>query len=178
MNIGYLYSIIELYQEKENQNRKTNLVIKKSDGKISFNFNMSKSDSNKTIVDIYQDVFNENLSRLLNKYKDNQLIIDEKYDTVDKQSLYEIYFKNGRIISFIGFTLVELNSFRNILYNIKFETDKIRIEQEPEEPIVQYQNHLSLQPTGFASFFTILAITIFLAVIFIIVLWLCKIFMN
>ena len=179
MNIGYVYSIITLYLEKENTEKKTHLLLKKQKDKVNFSFRMQE-DGEETTFDIPMDLFNANINTLLEKFKTNQIIIDEKYE-IDKSKkicYYRVQFQNGRVISFDLFPILDLNNIRNNLYNIQFEKDKLRIDQINKEISPSYKSTFTLQPTGFASFFVIFISVIFFSGVFIAVLWICKLLMK
>ncbi len=179
MNIDYLYSVIDLYLKNENEHSKTNLNIQKADNNIQFSFTMKEDNPDKTTFYLPIDLVNNYWYYLLNRYKKDLLIIDEKYeyDKVKNTCYYYVLFKNGRIISFNGFSIVEINGLRNCLYSIRINEEEIRINLEPEKETL-YQPMLSLQHAGFSTFKTIFFITLFILDILVISLWVCKIFIK
>lgn len=179
MNIGYLDSIIELYLRKEKNNHRTNLSIKKKDDKIEFNFNMKFDDPEKTSFSLPIDIVSSHFQTFLNMYKEDLLIIDEKYDynNADNTCYYYVEFKNGRVLSFNGFSILEINNIRNILYNIKMHIEELRVNPK-EEKEMAYKPRLAIAQAGFASYFTIFLITLFFVDIFVLALWVCKLFIK
>ena len=115
-----LYSILNLYLKKEKENKKTILNIKKLEDSIEFNFNMNETDDDKTSIAIPFDDYRYNITEFINKYKNNLMVIDEKYgyDEENKSCSYHVEFNSGRVISFDGFNLMEMNSIRNVLFDI------------------------------------------------------------
>lgn len=182
MDINYLYSIVNLYLTKEDDYKKTNLSITKGiDNLIQFNFNMNKNDSETTSFKVISDLVLEekNLDNFIKMYKQNNMIIDEKYDfdKINNTCYYYIMLNNGRCVSFRNFSLIELNNIRNIIYNIKFQKEEIRIVFEEEKELKKPVSY-RLQQAGFTSFKTlIIAIVLFLSII-LLSLWIFKSFIN
>ena len=182
MDINYLYSIVNLYLTKEDDYKKTNLSITKGiDNLIQFNFNMNKNDSETTSFKVISDLVLEekNFDNFIKMYKQNNMIIDEKYDfdKINNTCYYYIMLNNGRCVSFRNFSLIELNNIRNIIYNIKFQKEEIRIVFEEEKELKKPVSY-RLQQAGFTSFKTlIIAIVLFLSII-LLSLWIFKSFIN
>ena len=178
MDLGYLFSIVDLYLKKEKDNKKTTLNIKKNEDKIEFSFGMKLSNE-KTTFQIPFEIVNSKLNELLNIYKQDMMIIDEKYnyDNAKNTCYYYVLFKNGRTLSFDGFSILEINNIRNVLYNIRINTEEIRVNLKEEKEMV-YKPKLNLQQAGFASYTTIFLIALFFVDIFVIALWICKILMK
>lgn len=179
MNIEYLYSIINLYLKNENEKNKACLNIQKKDSNIEFKFTMRSDNPDKTIFMLPLELVNKYWYNFLNKYKDNLLVIDEKYnyDSVKNTCYYYVLFKNGRTLSFDGFSITEINSLRNCLYTIRIDSDEIRVNLE-EDKKPKYQPQLNLQTAGFSSFKIIFFITLFILDIFVVSLWICKILIK
>ena len=179
MNIEYLYSIIDLYLKNEDEHNKVNLNIQKKDGNIEFSFTMRKDNPDKTSFMVPIEIVNNYWYDFLNKYKTNQMIIDEKYDydKVKETCYYYVLFKNGRMMSFRDFSIIEINSLRNCLYSIRINQEEIRVNLSDDKESL-YQPNLKLQTAGFSSFKTIFFITLFILDIFVISLWICKILMK
>ena len=177
MNVDYLYSIVNLYLKKETENRKTILSIKKSEDAIEFDFNMNNNNTDKTNFVIPSEDFNNNIIDFINIYKEDLMIIDEKYtnNKVDGTCYYYVLFKNGRSISFNGFTILEMNNIRNILYDIKINREELRVTSIDEEKQMPYTPRLRLQQAGFSSYATLFLVVLFFADIFVIALWVFKI---
>lgn len=182
MNISYLYSIVELYLKKENDEKKTNLsIIKTDNNKIQFNFNMNKIDSEITSFWLpVEKVFeNNNFYRLMKDYKQNLIIIDEKYNCDNQNSCYYyILLNNGRSISFKNFSIIDINSIRNIIYDIKFQKEEIRIKFEDDKEENNTKYYFRLQRTGFASLKTICVVGICFLIVFVLSLWVFKTFVG
>ena len=176
MNIDYLYSIVELYLKKEKDNQKIFLNLVKSNDIVEFSFSMNKDDANKTKFSISYEEYSSHLVDFLKKYQEKLMIIDEKYNynNVNNTCYYYVLFNSGRSISFNGFSVIEMNNVRNILYNIDFHADEIRIEEINQEKKMAYEPRLRLQEAGFSSFTTVFLIAILFADIFVIALWIFK----
>ena len=173
MNKEYLYSIVNLYLNRETDKQKTSLNIVKQDDQIEFNFNMNKTDIENTSFVIPFDVYNDNLIDFIKQFKENLMIIDEKYDynNLNKTCYYYVLFKNGRNISFNGFTILEMNNIRNILYGININRDELRVNHIKEEKQMAYRPRLNLQQTGFTSYATLfLSVLLFIGVLVIVLL--------
>jgi len=175
MDINYLYSIVNLYLKKENNDKKTNLSLVKDNERIKFSFNMNKDDIDVTSFIIsYDELFeNDNIKNLIQTYKDKTIVIEEKLDN----NVYSILLNNGRRLTFENFSVLELNDIRNLVYDIKFQKEEIRIDFLDDEDI-DNKYYYTLKPTGFANFKTILVIAICFLVVFIVSLWLFNVFMG
>ncbi len=174
MNTDYLLSIINLYLKKENDKKKTNLNIHKLEQVIIFSFNMSKKESDKTSCTISIEEIDGKISKILNIYKEDEMIIDEKYSNKKDNCHYEVLFKNGRILSFDGFNSVEINSIRNILFNISVSNNVIQLEELNEEKKMVYHPTFSLQQAGFASNTTLFLVALYVLDAFLIALLIFK----
>ena len=169
MNIDYLYSIIKLYLKKENDELKINTRIVKKEDNIEININMKEDDFNKTTFYIPFDTFQENLDNLINMYKENTVVTDEKYN-YDKNSDkcdYYVNFKNGRKISFENLSIEYLNNIRNSIYKNVNNGDYQFINNDITDYLANYQNNIQPAYTGFASFKSILLISIFFLIVLI-----------
>jgi len=179
MDINYLYSIVDLYLKKETNEKKTYLsIVKIENDRIQFSFNMDEKDVDVTSFSIpSEEVFeNDNFYQLIRTYKQSNIIIDEKY-TDDNSGSYYVLLNNGRKILFKNFSVIEINDIRNIIYDIKFQKEEIRIDFLDDEDI-DNKYYYTLRPTGFANFKTILVIAVCFLVVFIISLWLFNVCMG
>lgn len=176
MNSDYLYSILNLYLKKETEDKKTILNVRKLDDEVEFSFNMNKIDDEKTDFVIPFDVYNDNLLNFINQYKEDLMIIDEKYNFDNENNIcyYYVLFKNGRSISFSGFSMLDMNNLRNMLYNIDINSDEIRVNNIDEKREMAYKPRLSLQQAGFSSFASLFLIVLFFADLLVIALWIFK----
>ena len=172
MNIDYLYSIINLYLKKETDVKKTTLNIKKLEDDVEFNFNMKKDIDDKTTFMIPYDSYNKHLVDFINMYKEDLMIIDEKYsyDNASGTCYYYVLFKTGRSISFHGFKVLEINNVRNYFYDIRINKDEVRVEEIAEDKQMAYKPRLRLQQAGFSSFANIALLALVFVAIFIIML--------
>ena len=175
MNYNYIYSIIELYLKNENDKKKVNLNIIKTNDKIYFDFDMKKDQNSQSSFFLPIDVINNYLENILKKYKANLLIIDEKYqlDSTKKNSKYIVSFNNGRILSLSNFSILEINNIRNILYNIDLRKEEIRVKLDDKEEIKMNYKPMLLE-TGFVRGSSIFLLAILFADIFIVSLWFFK----
>ncbi len=168
MNIEYLYSIMNLYFRKENKDCKTSMKIVKKNENIEFNFNMNSGGSNKTCFFFPMDLFDENLDTLLSFYKNSSVIVDEKYQYDRKQDYCKYYaqFKNGRKIQLNGFDISYINKIRNSLYNKVIKINELNLKLNDE---LNYDNgRLTPAYSGFASFKSILLISVFFLVVLVV----------
>ena len=104
------------------------------------------------------------------------MIIDEKYNynKVDETCYYYVLFNNGRTLSFDGFTVLELNNIRNLLYGININKDEIRVDAIDDEKEMAYKPQLRLQQAGFSSYGALFLVVLFFADILVISLWIFK----
>ena len=167
MNINYLYSMVNLYLKNENDHQRLKINITKKEDSVLFSFNMKKEDIDKTSIKLPMQIVNEHFYDIIQLFKGDLLIIDEKYDydKVKDECYYYIKLNNGRMIIFNGFSLMELNTIRNIIYNIDIRQDEIRIGKEEEEIL---PNKWNLKYAGFISPVTIFLVTIIILVVFVI----------
>ena len=170
MNIDYLYSIINLYLKKETDVKKTTLNIKKLEDDVEFNFNMKKDIDDKTTFMIPYDSYNKHLVDFINMYKEDLMIIDEKYsyDNASGTCYYYVLFKTGRSISFHGFKVLEINNVRNILYNIMINKEEIRVDELDTPKEMAYKPRLRLQQAGFSSYATLFFVVVFFVTVLVI----------
>lgn len=180
MNIDYLYSIVNLYLKKEVNNKKIILNIKKQDTDVEFNFRMNEKEEEKTNFTIPLDEYNSHLYEFISIYKNDLMIIDEKYNynNVNNTCYYYVLFKTGRVISFDGFTILEMNNIRNFMYGININKEEIRVSGVEEEKQMAYKPRLTLQQAGFSSYATLFLTVLFFADVLVIALWIFKLIMN
>ncbi len=178
MNIDYLYSIVNLYLKKETNNKKTILNIKKSTDTVEFSFNMNKDNEDKTTFVIPYDEYIKEVFTFLKLYKEKLMIIDEKYDynNATCTCYYYVLFNSGRCISFNGFSILEMNNVRNILYDIKINQEEVRLENKKKE--MAYKPRLRLQQAGFSSYATLFLMVIFFLMVLVLSLWVFKSMLN
>ena len=172
MNINYLYAIIDLYLKSESDATKAILNIKKNNDVVEFSFGM-KIDNNedKTTFTIPYEEYNNRLFDLVNRYKQDLMIIDEKYISKNNSICeYSIMFNSGRMISFSGFTILEINNVRNYFYDIRINKDEVRVEEIAEDKQMAYKPRLRLQQAGFSSLANIALLALVFVAIFIIML--------
>jgi len=172
MNIDYLYNVLNLYLSKE-KDKKTILTISKG-SKYTFAFGVEGDDNATKVYIKDEDVSIELLKDIITKYKDNSIVIDDKYklDNEKKTCKYESLFNTGRKIVFNRFTLEEANLLRNIIYNISIDNNELRINIETQEKEIPY--NLRLKQAGFTSFVTIFLIGLFVVDFIVIILWIFK----
>ena len=171
MDIDYLYSVLNLYLKNEKANYKTSLSIEKKDEIFEFNFNMGLPSQDKTTCKLTIDDFNIEIYNILNIYKKDTMVIDEKNSNKNN---YEFIFQNGRKLSFLGFTILEINRMRNIIYNITINSDEIHLVEVEEENKMVYKPSLLLQQAGFIANSNVFLIVLYLVDIFVIALWIFK----
>ena len=174
MNIEYLYSIIDLYLKREKEDKKTNLSIQKKDDIVEFNFNMNSTLDEKTTCKLSLDDVNIELWKILNIYKQNIMIINEKYDDKDNYH-YEVLLQNGRCLSFDGFNLLEINRIRNILYNITINSNEVHLTKLNEEKEMAYKPLSLAQQAGFMVTSNIFLIVLYSVDLLAIILWIFKV---
>ncbi len=180
MDIDYLYSIVDLYLKKEKDNKRTYLNIKKLDDHVEFSFSMKNETEDKTESKLSYEDFNARMLDFLTRFKEDLMIIDEKYDyiTYNESCYYYVLFKTGRSISFDGFSVAEMNNVRNILYDISINKEEVRVEEIKEEKEMAYQPRLRLQQAGFSSYVTLLLVVIFFTAVLVISLLVFKSFIK
>ncbi len=176
MNKDYLYSIVNLYLNRENDNKKIALNIDLQENDVEFSFSMTDNDIDKTSLVIPRDEYDEIIVDLINQLKQDLMVIDEKYNYENENGSchYLVKFNNGRKISFDGFTIIETNNIRNVLYDIKINQDEVRISSVDEEKQMVYKPQLRLQQAGFSSYASLFMIVLFFADVLVIALWIFK----
>ena len=171
MNIDYLYSVINLYLKKENEHSKTNMKIIKKGDNLKFNINMDSSDYNNTTFFFPMDLFDTNMEYILGMYKNNHVVIDEKYeyDQLKDECHYSLVLKNGRKLFLDGFSIEYLTKIRNIIYKDSVSEDELKFKyNDLVNDNYGFQNNLQPSFAGFASFKSILLISIFFLVVLIV----------
>lgn len=170
MNIDYLYSIINLYLRKENNESKTNMIVTQKDDNVEFKFNMNIEDPNTTTFLFPIDLFEENLNNIVNLYQNNQVVIDEKYDYNKEKDICEYYikFKNGRKVTFENLSINYLKDIRSYLYSSSLNLNEINMTNIKDIDFNKFQNNFTPAYTGFASFKSILLISLFFLVVLVV----------
>ena len=176
MNIDYLYSIINLYLKRESDVKRTILNIRKQNDQVECSFNMKTVKDDKTTFTIPYEDFNKNINEIVTRFKQELIIIDEKYnyDNANSTCYYYVLFNAGRAISFDGFTILEMNNIRNNLYNIKINKEEIRVDDVSSEKEMAYKPRIRLQEAGFSSYATLLLMVMFFIDLLVITLWVIK----
>ena len=172
MDLNYLSSVIDFYLKNETDDNRANLNIAKEDNKAYFSFGMNGNESEKSIYETPLHIINNHLSDIINLFKQDLMIIDEKYDLNNESNIcyYCIKLKNGRIISFEGFSIIEINKIRNLLYNVTLNKDEIRVDlRSPNEISMNYEPRL--QETGYTSFSQLFLLVLFVSDIVAVGLW-------
>lgn len=179
MDYSYLYNIIKLYLKNETDKKKTNLNIVKTNDKVFFNFNMSNESQEKASYNLPLEVVNQYIESILKEFKNDLLIIDEKYElnSSHKTCYYYVKFKNGRVLSFNDFSIIEINNIRNILFDIHLYKDEIRVNLDNIEQVKMNYKPRLLE-TGFISYKVIFLMVLFFLDIFVVSLWICKLFIK
>lgn len=180
MNIDYLYSIINLYLKRELDNKRTILNIKKINDQVEINFNMKTVKDDRTTFVIPYEEFNKNINEIASRFKQELMIIDEKYnyDNVNNTCYYYVLFNTGRVISFDGFSIIEMNNIRNNLYNIKINKEEIRVDDVSDKKEMAYKPRIHLQEAGFSSYATLLLMVMFFIDLLVVTLWVIKTFIK
>lgn len=175
MDTEYLYSIIDLYLKNENDNRKTSLNIEKKDDIVEFNFNMDLNSPDKTTCKLKIDDVNLEIWKILNIFRQNVIIIDEKYDDNKNKCHYEVIFQNGRKLSLNGFNFLEINRVRNILYNITINSNELHLKNINDEKEMAYKPLSLVAQAGFLATSNVFLIVLYATDLFAIILWLFKV---
>lgn len=181
MNLNYFMSILELYLNKEKE-YKTNLgIVKYQNEKVKINFTMNNVKNDVTNFFMAYDIFmdSDNLKNLFKTYKQDLIIIDEKYeyDKLNETCYYCIMLSNSRILSFKNFSLDEINNIRNLVYDIKYNPNEIKVIVDEEEKTGYYKPNLRLGETGFAGLLSLFLMVIWFLNVLIISLWVFKNFL-
>ena len=136
MNISYFMSVLELYLSKENKNKTILNIVKYHNEKIKVNFTMNHDLNETTNFFVSYEHFMDtnNLRDFLTSYKGNFIVIDEKYeyDKTIENCYYCITLSNGRKLSLKKFSLDEINNIRNLIYNINYKPEEIKIILDQE----------------------------------------------
>ncbi len=105
MDYNYVYNIMDLYLKNENDNQKVDLNLTKTYDKVILRFNITNKGSDKTTFDLPLEIVNDYIHKIINRFKENYIVIDEKYelDSKHKNCVYLVKFNNGRFLSFNNF---------------------------------------------------------------------------
>ena len=174
MDIDNLFKVMQLYLDKEDDSS-VYLSISKYEDVYDFSFSMSNYPEDLTIISINkQNVNVDLLIEVIKKIKEDNLVIDDKYDFNKEKNIckYESTLNSGRKITFKNFKLEEVNLLRNILYNIDIYDNTIRIDVIEEKEEIPYNARLRV--SGFTSFITIFLVALAALDIIIIILWIFK----
>ena len=181
MNINYFASVLELYLNKERENKINLSIVKYHNDKVKINFTMNHDLNETTSFFVGYDCFMEkdNLCDFLKQYKGNLIIIDEKYeyDKLNETCYYFIMLSNGRVLSFKNFSLKEVNEIRNLVYDIKYNPQEIKVILDEPLKNGYYHPNLLLGQTGFASFLTFFVVVLGILNVLIVTLWVFKNFL-
>lgn len=172
MNIDYLISIINLYTDKDSDPfNKARLEIIKTPVDINCKFIISDLNNPTSLSFPYDVIMQEdNLNTWLNIFKNNSIVVLENnsYDKENDICDYNVSFSNGRVIVIKGFSLVETNNIRNVIYDIKYEKNVIRIPYE--KPIISIK-HSQMRESGYTGVnFNLLIIIVVLILVLIAVI--------
>lgn len=179
MNINYFDSILDLYLNKEEKSKTFLNFIKCPNNKVKVNIGMNNSKED--ITSFYMDydiIFEKNtIKGIIHKIKSDLIIIDEKYefDKLSETCYYLVLLRNGRKISFNGFSLIEINSIRNYIYNIDYKPEEIKVIYEEEKK--GYYNNYRLSMVGASSYMAFAVLILVFFLVFGISLILFKIFL-
>ena len=168
MNLNSLYSIINLYVQREKNNQAI-MTIAKKDEQIEFNLSMQKNNQDKTIITLPLELVLDAKKNILDLFRQDKIVIEEKY----QDNIYTLILNNGRKLNFKDFSLMEINEWRNDLFNIQIRKDEMRLPLLKDETKVLKPR---LQITGFVSLWSLFLTIMIISGVFITSLWLCKMF--
>lgn len=178
MNIGYLLSILDLYLLKE---KNGSLIIEVDNilDLVKVNFSYSFDSSNKTFVKIDKKMFFDNIYEFLVKIQGNLEIKSELLIEDSKKREYKIIFDKNRNLSFINFSNQEIKVVRENLNEVKndFTLDFVKVESYDEKKEVLSKSKLSFS-MGFTSYITLFITSIWFLDVFMISLWVFKLFIK
>lgn len=171
MDIEYIVSIIDLYSKKdENSNLIINVI--KNNNQVTFKITSNEDYNNETILYTSIGIFYNNIKLILDKVKNNMILIDEKLTNNGDLYYYLMVFSNGRKLSFKNFTLNEMNDIRSELLNLSYHTNELLINNNDIEYKSIVVGRTLLSQTGFSGvlgiILTIVVILIILVILFII----------
>ena len=177
MNIGYLLSILDLYLIKE-KNSSLIVEVDNRESLVKVDFCYSFDPSNRTFVKIKKELFFEHLSEFLNKIQGSLLVEGENFVTKNNKKVYTLEFLEKRKISFINFSVDEMNMIRSNISNLKdkfdFNMDNITYDKKLET----VKNTKLSFSMGFSSYMTLTLTSIWFLVILIISLLIFKNFIS
>ena len=82
------------------------------------------------------------------------------------------------MLSFDGFSMLEINNLRNILYNITNNSNDILLENINKEKKMAYNPNYRLAEAGFTSYYTLFLVALYLTDAFLIALWIFKVIIK
>ena len=178
MNINYLFSVLNLYLSKENNNH----IILDISRSNYYTFSLSMSDSSTDITKVIindEDITIKLFEDLINKIKESSISIDDKYDCVsDNIITYHVTLNNGREIIFNNFTKEEINLFRNIIYHISIYDKDMKVKLDKDNDLSQIPYNLRLKQAGSTSLISIVLVLLWIVDIIFITLWIFKQFIK
>lgn len=177
MNISYLLSILDLYLLKE---KNSTLVIEVDNilEIVKVKFYYSFDSSNKTFVKIDKKLFFDHILEFLQKIQGNLRVEGETLKTINNQPVYELVFTKQRKLSFINFTSDEMQLIRKNLNNLETEFDfKIEEITYDQQLVINKNNKLSFS-MGFSSYVVLITTSVLFLDIFMISLWIFKVFIK
>lgn len=180
MDVSYLLSVLDLYLMKE-KDFKTIIQVNNIENIVKFEFSYSFDLHNKTFVKIKKELFFENIKYIIEKIQGTLEIEEESLTNVDLKNTYTFLFKNKRKIVFINFTEEELHIIRNQFSNLTLDYQTIVLDSKKDS----YNDKLKEVPKiklaysfGFSSYLTLLLTSVWFLDVFMISLFVFKLFIS
>lgn len=175
MNVSYLLSILNLYLNKEKQDK---LIISfdNLENLVKVDFCYLTSQINKTFVKLDKKLFFNNLDTIVNNIQEKFKIEKENLDYKNNKFIYTLDSLK-QSISFQGFTKEELELIRKSFNNLETEFS-FKIDSYDEMYKNTNNNSKLVYKMGFTSYLTLFLSSIFLLDILVISLFIFKNFLS
>lgn len=177
MNVSYMMSILDLYLMKEKDGT---LIIEVDNIEeiVKVKFCYAFDSTNRTFVKIDKKMFFDNINYFLKKVQGNLSVSGENLTNLNNKKIYRLIFNSKRTLSFVNFTNDELKLIRENLTNLKSDfIFQEEISTYDTKLTKNKQSNLSFS-MGFSSYLTLFITSILFLDIFMISLWVFKVFID
>lgn len=180
MNVSYLLSVLDLYLMKE-KDFKTVIQVNNIENVVKFEFSYSFDLNNKTFVKIPKELFFENIKCIIEKIQGNLEVEEETFLNINSKPMYTFLFRNKRKIVFINFLEEELHLIRNHFSNLTMDYKSLLVSDTKD---TYYDKIKELPKTklsysfGFTSYLTLILTSVWFLDIFMISLFIFKLFIS
>lgn len=177
MNVGYMMSILDLYLMKE-KNGTLIIEVDNIEEIVKVKFCYAFDSTNKTFVKLDKKLFFDNINYFLKKVQGNLIVQTENLTTLNNKKIYKLVFDSNRCLSFVNFQNTELKLIRENLTNLKSDFTLDSEINNYDTKLTQNKQTSLAFSMGFSSYLTLFLTSILFLDIFMISLWVFKIFID